>query len=546
MQRVRDASGYGGRTVELRTYQQKTIDLLYEWLRSHKGNPCIVLPTGAGKSVILSALCSDAIRRKPNMRILMTTHQKELIEQDRDALLRLDPSADVGVFSASVGEKETSHQITFCGIQSVFRHYADFGKVDLIIVDEAHTINAKAEGMYRQFIAGLQQSNENLVVVGLTATPFRLGHGMITDKPAIFDEPLIEPVTIAELQGMGYLARLTSKCTGAKVDADGVALSGGDYNQKALQEAVDIPGLTDAVVSETIARAGGRKSWLFFCSGVEHALHVRGLLREKGISAETVTGATPKAERERILSEFKEGHITAVTNANVLTTGFDNPRIDLICLMRPTLSPGLYVQMVGRGLRTFPEKENCLILDFAGNVERHGPIHEVRKPTKKKGKNGVAPSKTCPKCLEIVSILARTCPCCGYEFPRDELKEKEFQLSDADINGNSYMQLDISWWHWGETTSRNGNRMLAVTYYPKSFAKPPVTEYFVLEHKSDHFIAMTQSRIAKRIAQAGGMLADALAESGYDIRYLNGLQSPSRILAKKEGRYWQFCGAVWD
>ncbi|MFA5544668.1 MAG: phage terminase large subunit family protein [Sphaerochaetaceae bacterium] len=194
--------------IGLRPYQKKAINLLYKWFTQHDGHPCLVLPTGSGKSHIIAELCKDALQNWPETRILMLTHVKELIEQDAAKLRQHWPNAPLGIYSAGIGKKEIGEPITFAGIQSIRNQ--EVGYIDLVIIDEAHLVSHKAEGVYRTFLGKLQEANPDIRVIGLTATPYRMGHGLITDGSAIFDD-LIEPVTIEELQDQGYLADLRSK-----------------------------------------------------------------------------------------------------------------------------------------------------------------------------------------------------------------------------------------------------------------------------------------------------------------------------------------------
>ena len=317
----------------LRDYQQRAIDDLYSWFGSNVGNPCLVLPTGAGKSLIIAALCRDAIQQWPETRILMMSHVKELIEQNAEKMRAMWPGAPLGIYSASLRKRNLEEPITFAGIQSVRNKSKEIGHVDLVIIDECHLVNHKAEGGYRTLIEELTTINPELRVIGLTATPHRLGHGLITDKPAIFDD-LLESVTIEELIHKGYLANLRSKVTKEKLSTDGVHKRGGDFIESELQAAVDTDAHNMAVVDEVIGLAGNRRHWLFFCAGVQHAVNIRDQLRLRGISAETVTGETPQGERAQIISDFKAGKIQALTNANVLTTGFDAVHVDVIAMLR--------------------------------------------------------------------------------------------------------------------------------------------------------------------------------------------------------------------
>jgi len=464
----------------LREYQQRTIDQLYAWFEAGGlGNPCLVLPTGSGKSHIVAALCKDALQNWPETRVLMLTHVKELIEQNAEKMRQHWPGAPMGIYSASIGRKDLGEPITFAGIQSVRSKARELGHIDLVIIDECHLVNHKDEGGYRKLLAELKAINPSLRVIGLTATPYRLGHGLITDKPAMFDD-LLTPVSIEELIFKGYLSTLRSKVTKAKLDTSGVHKRGGEFIESELQAAVDTDDQNHAVVHEVMALAGERKAWLFFCAGVAHAQHVAEVLRQQGVSAECVTGETPKKERERILTDFKAGRLRALTNANVLTTGFDYPDIDVVVMMRPTMSASLYVQMAGRGMRVKSHTDHCLVLDFAGVVQAHGPITAVQPPKKAGKGNGEAPVKVCDACNELVHISAKVCPTCDTPFPEPE--KPKLELHHDDIMGVDVQEMTVTEWRWRKHTSRaSGKEMLAVSYYG-ALSDPLVEEYFPVTH----------------------------------------------------------------
>ena len=304
--------------VTLRDYQQRAIDDLYRWFqKGNEGNPCLVLPTGSGKSHIIAEFCKDAIQNWPDQRILILTHVKELIEQDVEKILVTWPTAPLGIYSASIGSKRLGEPITVAGIQSIRKHAAKVGHIDIVIVDEAHLISHKDEGGYRTFLKDLQTINPALRVIGLTATPYRLGHGLITEGDALFND-LIDPTSIEELVSKGYLAPLRSKGTDLRLSTEGVHKRGGEFIESELQAAVNTRSQNERIVREVIARGADRKSWLFFCTGVDHALTMRMVLEEHGINAACVLGETPKIEREKILERFKAGELRAITNANVL------------------------------------------------------------------------------------------------------------------------------------------------------------------------------------------------------------------------------------
>jgi DNA repair protein RadD len=464
----------------LRDYQQRTLDQLYAWFEAgNKGNPCIVMPTGSGKSHIVAALCKDAIQNWPETVVLMLTHVKELIEQNAEKMQQYWPDAPMGIYSAGMRQKKLGNPITFGGIQSLRDKASEIGHVDLIIIDEAHLVNHKETGGYRKLVRDLKQINPELRVVGLTATPYRLGHGMITDKPAIFSD-LLEPIGIEELIAKQFLMPLRSKHTKAKLDTTGVHKKGGEYIESELQAAVDTDDNNINVVNETIGLAGNRKAWLFFCTGVKHAERVAEVLNGNGILAGCILGTTPKKEREEMLADFKIGKIRAITNANVLTTGFDYPDIDLIAMMRPTLSPGLYVQMAGRGMRPKSHTDHCLVLDFAGVVATHGPLTAVQPPKKAGEGTGVAPVKVCDNCNELCHPSAIVCPSCGHPFPLPPAPK--LQLHNDDIMGLSGVSMDVTAWKWRKHVSKiSGKEMLTCTYYG-DLSDKPVTEYLAILH----------------------------------------------------------------
>ena len=519
----------------LRDYQQRAIDDLYTWFGANKeGNPCLEMPTGSGKSHIVAELCKNAVKGWPNTRILMLTHSKELISQNAAKMRAHWPNAPLGVYSAGLGRKEID-QITFAGIQSAHRHAERIGFIDLILVDECHLISNKEQGTYRKLIANLAAINPNLRVIGLTATPYRLGQGTVIDgEDALFND-ILKPVSIAELVARGFLATLKSKHTELVFDLSGVKKRGGEYIDSQLNKAVDQEEINRAVVAETIARADGRSKWLFFCSGVEHAEHIRDELIAQDVIAACVTGNTPKAERARILAAHEAGDITALTNANVLTTGYDSPDIDLLIYLRPTLSPALYVQMAGRGMRVKSATDHCLVLDFAGNVERHGPITNVRPPKAKGDKIGEMPTKICPKCDELVQISVMKCPDCGYIW---EEKPKEFNLSNADIMGIEPQEADITEWKWRKHTSKkSGKEMVLVTYY-SGLSGPSITEYFAVTH--DGYAGAKARAALMSVVRSAGLNPDLVSLDNMSelAQYLNTGAHPAAIKYNKNGKFY--------
>lgn len=440
--------------LKLRPYQEEAVEAVFDYWGAEGGNPLVDLATGCGKSAVLSEIIKRLCEGWPDMRILVVTHVAELIEQSYLELLGMWPFAPAGIFSAGLGRRDRNAQVLFCGIQTVWNKVDEIcrnGAPDVMLVDEAHLIPAKAETMYGKFIDGLRERNPDMKIVGLTATPFRLDSGRLDEgDDRLFDRVVYE-YGIGPAVRDGYLAPLSSKPTAAGFDLSGVGRIGGDYNQKKLQAATDKEEVTRAAVDEIVAKGADRKSWLIFGAGVEHALHIRDEIRARGISCETITGETPKEERRRIIEDFKAYRLRAITNNSVLTTGFNHKGVDLIAFMRPTLSAALYLQMAGRGVRVLyapgmpldtveqrkaaiaaGPKPDCLVLDFAGLVAKHGPVDMVEPKKPGKGE-GEAPIKICPECEELLHASVRVCTCCGYEFPPSEEAKHQAHASDAPI-----------------------------------------------------------------------------------------------------------------
>lgn len=526
----------------LRPYQQRTIDKIYNWFsKRESGNPCVVLPTGSGKSHVIAAWCKDLLQNYPEIRILMLTHVKELIEQNAEKMLIHWPDAPMGIYSAGIGRKDVGDPIMFAGIQSIRNKPDHIGWVDIIIVDECHLIQHEETGGYRQLIDNLKAINPSLCVVGLTATPYRLGHGLITDKPAIFDE-IIEPATIEELIALGYLSPLKSKFATKQLDVSGVKTRGGDYIESELQKAVDVSSINKEVAKEIVNRAGDRKAWLVFCAGIKHSINMAIELEKLGILVRHIDGDTTKKQREETINDFKIGKIRAVTNCAVLTTGFDYPDVDLIAFLRPTKSPGLYVQMAGRGMRIKSHTDHCLILDFAGLVMMHGPITAVKSPQKWL-EGGIPPMKPCPQCAELVALATSQCPECGHEFPPRKETGQSLALRNDDIMGIDPLEMVVTAWNWEEHTSRNsGKKMLCCSYFGGPL-DPPIREYFAVTHEGP--AGMIALKKVCEISKSAGVEVGQNKLYEFAIDMNNGV-APSKILYKMDGKYHRVVSREWS
>jgi DNA repair protein RadD len=402
------------------------------------------MATGCGKSVLIAKLLYDIFTGYSPLRALVAVHVRELVEQNLKHLLKIWPDAPYGINSAGLGRRDWDLPIVLANVQSVWRSPNLLGVRHLVIVDECHLVPHEGDGMYRSLFDGLRIAEPDLRVCGLTATPYRLDSGRLDEgEGKIFDKVVFE-YGIADGIRDGWLAPLSSKATVASIGVAGVPVRGGEFVPGALEDAADDEKVVAAAVDEVISWGRERRSWLLFCCGVRHAGHVREALAGRGISAETVTAETPGHERDEIIAAFRAGEIRALSNVNVLTTGFDVPGVDLIAMLRPTLSTGLYVQMIGRGTRPADGKKDCLILDFAGNVRRHGPVDQAEGSGRSRVSVSDAPTKTCPECKELVALAADVCSACGYEFPRPE-RPKHAPIADsAPIMGGPTDWLPVS------------------------------------------------------------------------------------------------------
>jgi DNA repair protein RadD len=529
--------------IELREYQSRALSMLYEWMEKNTGHPCVVLPTGSGKSIVIAELCKQAITEWPETHIVMLTRSVELINQNAEKLRTIWPGAPMGIYSASAGKKQPGEPITIGGPLSIVRVTKKIGHCDLLLVDEAHDISHKDEGSYRKIINDLMDINPSMRVIGFTASPFRLGHGMITDKPAIFDD-LLDPVSIEELIFKGYLATLRSKQTSFKFDTSGVHKRGGDFVESELQAAVDTSDNNEAMIDEVIKRSDGRKSWMFFATGVKHAEHLRDILLSRGIPAVSVTGDMAKKDREQSIADFKSGKITAITQVGCLNVGFDHPAIDLLVMARPTMSPGLYLQQAGRGMRPHPGKADCLVLDFAGVVETHGPITAVQPPKNGSSGDGEAPIKVCDECGELVHISAMVCPACGALFP--EPVKKSMVLRNDDIMGLEGTDMEVTSWNWRKHTSKaSGKDMLAVTYYG-NLSDAPITEYLPIAHDGyagQRAMGQLLSLATSASIAPGGLNVATMDEMAANM---NEATPPKFIEFRKDGKFFRVMKRSWE
>jgi DNA repair protein RadD len=464
--------------------------------------------------VVIARFLYSVFNAFPQQKIIQLTHVKELIRQNYEKLLAVWPFAPAGIYSAGLNSREHGKAITFAGIQSVWKKAELFGHVDLVLVDEVHLVPLENLAMYQFFIAALRAINPNLKLIGFTATPWRLGQGRITD-PVERKGKLIEPLftdicydltsteAFNRLIAEGYLLPLRPKRTKAVLEVDGIHMRGGEFIESELQDFVDAHDeLTWAALNEAkeVALNEQRHCWLVFATGIRHANVIGQMLDQLNVSNCVIHSKS--ADRDQSMQRWKAGHTTAAVNNNVLTTGVDNPLIDLIVMLRQTASTVLWVQMLGRGTRPLyapgfdlndlggrlaaiaaSGKRDCRVLDYAGNTRRLGPINDPVIPRRKGQGGGDAPVKCCDRCDEWVHASVRLCPYCGWEFPF-ETKLKAEASSQELVRGDNPIVEVFKIDHVTAVQHDKPGKppSMKLSYY--SGLRSVFTDYLLIEHGS--------------------------------------------------------------
>jgi DNA repair protein RadD len=400
---------------------------------------------------------------------------------------------NAGIFSAGMGRRDFDARILFASIDSIYKKSGEFAPFDFIFVDEAHRIPFSGEGKYRTFLSGCRRYNPSLRVIGWTATAWRMAGGQLCHPDHILTHLCYES-KITELIKDGYLCNLRSKVGISQPDLSEVErYSGGDYKVNSLAKATNLESIVEAAVSESVRIIVGenRKYAIFYCVDISHAEKVSKALASRNVYAPYITSKTSPRDRDGIISDFKAGRIHAICNVNVLTEGFDAPIVDCIVLLRPTLSAGLFSQMVGRGLRLHPGKSDCLVLDFAGCIDEHGPIDLL-------GGQRVVEA-VCQQCREVFSRALRACPHCGWEIPKREVERIEAVEKEKRMHGTKASRRSI--------LSNEPETLKVDTIYVSRHKKPGNPDSVRLQFRCGlrmfrHWVCLDHSGTSGALAQA--------------------------------------------
>lgn len=543
--------------MQLRDYQQAAHDLLWVDLCTQSGNPLIVAPTGAGKSPLIGAICETAYCKHGGRAIVLAHRQELLVQNSQKIKAFLPDSVSVGVYSAGLKRYATDDPVICAGIQSVAKKASLFGERKLVIIDEAHLVPDDDESQYQTFLSDLREINPTMRIVGLTATPFRTGTGEIIGPNKIFQR-IAHETPVKQLIDAGWLCPLVSQPGDASIETRGVHIRAGEFITNELERLFS--NVVTQACREIVAKTVSRHSVLVFCQTVAHAEQVHDCLeRLTNEKIGIVTGGTSPIMRESALQAFRNQSIRFLVNVDVLTTGFDAPCIDAIAVLRATMSPGLFAQIVGRGLRLDPSKTDCLVLDFGQNVDRHGQLDdpEYGHKTKKKGRGGSGgesdgddeggeaedgATAICPNCGEPKTPGAKEC-LCGFLFPEPPPKH-EGTASGKPLIG--YQEKTQPEWFAVEQTgyaihkkrNADGPDTLRVDYYCRrenGNLPERISEWVCFDHEG----YARQKANSWWLPRCLGYPPAETVQEAYEAGKAGELKEPTRIKAHRDGKFWK-------
>jgi DNA repair protein RadD len=545
--------------MKLRYYQREAVNATWKYLAEHHGFPCLVMPTGSGKTPVIAALAKEVAQSGD--RVLILSHVKELIEQNAEKLNAIAPELNFGIYSAGLNSRDTTNNVIIAGIQSVYDKAELLGTFSLVIVDECHLITNTSTGMYRTLIAELRHINPQLSLVGLTATPYRLSSGLIYGEDQLF-EGIAYDISIPSLIAGGFLSPIISKASRHEINTDSLHIQRGEFKPDEAEKLFSERDNVANACYEIINASKNRKSVLIFCSGVEHAKTIVKTLKTKTDQPiGLITGDTPTHERDKLITRFRRDHtqdffgdslppLKYLVNVNVLTTGFDAPNVDCVVLLRATMSPGLYYQMVGRGFRINEGKEDCLILDFGNNILRHGPVDAIQVRNKKDSESlnkYDKMGKKCPECQTVVTINIRICPDCGHVFVADASFNHDGKSSDNAILSNQRNPIELfevvhtSASAYFNKHDHNKPPTMQVSY-TYDYTKPPINQWLCFDHPPGSF---AHSIARKWWANASYVECPKSVNEAVKLFNKKACAQVEQVKCQLEGKYYKIIDLIW-
>lgn len=464
--------------MQLRDYQHEMLQACQDFLTEDEGNGIVAAVGGVGKSLTMNALMKWAVVEYPGTRCMLLCNDFKILNQNMNSMLKFWPQADIGCYSASLKQRDTRKPILYCGIQSVGKRPQEFLPPDIILVDEGDMVSEKEETLYQKFISHFPDAR----IIAFTATPYD-SKGCMTNGQTwhkiIID--LTKRERFNKFVDDGYLSPLVTKKTCVEIDVTDIAMKFNDFDEKSANEAADKEEIHRAVVSECIRYGADRKKWLVFSQGVENGHKITKYFNAAGIKTVMLTGADSVAYREEQERLYHEGNTRCLVNCSLYGRGWDCPEVDLIAIAKATQSTRWWVQALLRGTRKAENKNDCLILDFAANTKRLGPVNDpiIPRPRRKgEGVKGEAPLKVCDSCYSYVAVQCRVCPDCGAEFPVSTTVQKTAGTDEIMARGEAEPQLEdfpVYGVRYEKKVSKKGNDYLqvrynvGVTYYTRSF-----------------------------------------------------------------------------
>lgn len=475
--------------MELRPYQKKAIDDLVSCLNDDKrSRPLVVAPTGSGKSVIIAAFLGRIIQRRPALRVLIIVPKGNLVKQNAEKMRSM--GLDFSVCSASLSRRSLMRPLVIGTPGTLVGALKHSDKAfDVVLVDEAHRFKPDGEGLYSAIFLGLKKKNPKVRIGGFTATPYRMTTGSLIG--GTFTK-IAHEVSILELIKLGYLCEVTTKLV-PQLDISKAKIVAGDYSGNSVAELIDTEESTAAVIKHVLAMPE-RKRGIVFASNIAHADNFAKALRNAGVTAQAVHSKIPVALRNKYIAAFQRGEINYLVSRDMFVEGFDVPAIDIIVSLRATQSTGLWVQMLGRGMRPHPNKTDCALLDFVGNVERHGFIDDIRvdsfqRKTKKAYERAmVTPIELCFDCQNYFNAKKK----CHRCHPPETFKPNHDTVpTDAAVLTihQTALRLEI---HEMRFSLHHGKRYptLKVEYIARDNYGLPcktVTDFFIFDEASPHY-----------------------------------------------------------
>lgn len=565
----------------LRPYQQQAVQNTLNYFKQKTDPAVIVLPTGAGKSLVIAELARIA-----KGRVLVLAHVKELVEQNHAKYESYDLKA--GIYSAGLNRKQVSQKVIFGSIQSVARAKDEFFEdFSLLIIDECHRVLAEGETQYAQVIEKLRENNPNIRILGLTATPYRLGMGWIyqmshagkvqTTEDRFFKQCVFELPLEYMIKNKYLTQPVKIDIPVTSYDFSELSDNGRLYTTAQVEELLKRQKrLTPLIIKNIIEITEGydRQGVMIFSGSVRHAEEIMQYLPEG--DAQMVIGETDDEERDRIIEEFKQKKFKYLVNVSVLTTGFDAPHVDVIAILRPTESVSLYQQIIGRGLRLEEGKKDCYILDYTGmGHDIYQPEISERKPNKesepvlvdcpkcgfentfwgyltaegdviehfgRKCRGGefnpdtmeVIPCgyrfrfKICPGCGEENDVTARECQNCEQILIDADSKLKQAKLSkDVYILRPDSVQLE-------KKNDRRGNEFLNIKYYDAD-SKYLSEAYYLGNSTNIKKFSVNFLRSHLRRPE----LSEHFETIDDVIKYQKLLRRPQFVIARKQDKFWK-------